>query len=161
VFPNIHVSYNFMTSLYFWRPTSFKSKTSAKQTTIWALNPLFDRSGAGATTAIGEHSFSVGVEEWSHYDIYSPCAATSRSQNSASCGHFADLRTPRRPIHKYKLQPPMKFNVQCREPSPASPINIVIQSFAIQWFAIQLFVIQWFVIQWFTIQLFAIQSFEL
>jgi hypothetical protein len=48
------------------QPTSFKSKTSAKQTTIWALNPIFDRSGAGATTAIGKHSFSIGVEEWSH-----------------------------------------------------------------------------------------------
>jgi chromosome segregation ATPase len=53
----------------FWKsrqPTSFKSEKSAKQTTIWALNHIFDRSGAGATTAIGEHSFSVGVEEWSH-----------------------------------------------------------------------------------------------
>jgi hypothetical protein len=45
----------------------------------------------------------------------------------------------------------MKFNVQCREPSPASPINIGIQSFAIQLFVIQLF----------AIQSFAIQSFEL
>jgi hypothetical protein len=79
----------------------------------------------------------------------------------ASCGHFADLRTPRRPIHIYKLQLPMKFNVQCREPSPASPINIGIQWFGIQWFAIQLFGIQSFVIQWFAIQSFAIQSFEL
>jgi hypothetical protein len=111
--------------------------------------------GAGSCCAI-----KVAVQ---HKKLMRKCAA--------SCGHFADLRTPRRPIHKYKLQQPMKFNVQCREPSPASPINIGIQSFAIQWFAIQLFVIQsfviqlfviqWFVIQWFAIQWFAIQSFEL
>jgi hypothetical protein len=82
-------------------------------------------------------------------------------QTAASCGHFADLRTPRRPIHIYKLQPPMKFNVQFRELSPASPINIGIQSFTIQSFAIQLFAIQSFVIQSFTIQSSVIQSFEL
>jgi hypothetical protein len=79
----------------------------------------------------------------------------------ASCGHFADLRTPRQPIHIYKLQPPMKFNVQCREPSPASPINIGIPCFTSQSFVIQSFVIKSFVIQSFTIQWFVIQWFDL
>jgi hypothetical protein len=54
-----------------------------KHTTIWALNPIFDINEAGATTAIGEHSFSVvGVEDWSHYDIFSHCAVTSREQKT-------------------------------------------------------------------------------
>jgi hypothetical protein len=84
----------------------------------------------------------------------------------ASCGHFADLGTLHQPINTYKLQPPMQFNVQCHEPSPASPINIAIQcftsqSFAIQSFAIQSFVIKPSVIQSFTIQSSVIQSFEL
>jgi hypothetical protein len=53
----------------------------------------------------------------------------SAGGGTASCGHFADLRTPRRPINIKKRQPRMKFNVQSREPSPASPINLAIECF--------------------------------